>query len=180
MEHITYYQPCAYFDDGTNIDYGNIPEELASFMVFRTREDCEEWLENNGYNPGDFAIIEYHDDDIEEPTFIDADGYYEDGTCSVSAYNTEKDLDEGFCKLRNLLDEVITKTGRNPIKISPVTLYEDDATLGGSDSDRPTIVSLDRYVAYDTKGRRYALQNISDCDDYDMLYDAVALSAFPA
>lgn len=177
MTHeLTYYQPVRYSDDGTCIEWGEMPEELASFMVFRTREDCREWLEDNDYTPGEWAIIEYHDDDIEEPTFIDADGYYEDGTCSVSAYNTEKDLDEGFCKLRDILDETIAKTGKNPIKISPVTLYEDDATLGGSGDYRPTIVSLDRYSAYDEEGRRYPLQDITDCDDYDMLYDAVCLA----
>lgn len=68
------YQPIAYFDDGTNIEWGDIPEELYSFQAFRTREECEEWLEDNGYNPGDFAIREYHGDDIEECTLIDADG----------------------------------------------------------------------------------------------------------
>lgn len=70
----TYYQPCAYYDDGTNIEYGSTPEELMSFQAFATREDCEEWLDNNGYDHTDFAIIEYHDDDIEDVTIIDADG----------------------------------------------------------------------------------------------------------
>ena len=89
MEHkLTYYQPFAYYDDGTNILYGSMPEELFSFMVFRTREDCEFWLKDNRYDPGDFAITEYHDDDIEKPTFIDRYGYFEDGTSSVGAYNT--------------------------------------------------------------------------------------------
>ena len=67
----TYYQPEAYYDDGTNIDYGGLPEELFSFEVFPTREECEAWLQNNGYEPGDFCINEYHDDDIEEVTLID-------------------------------------------------------------------------------------------------------------
>ena len=67
----TYYQPEWYHDDGTNISYGATPEELASFEAFPTREECEAWLQNNGYNPGDFCINEYHDDDIEEVTLID-------------------------------------------------------------------------------------------------------------
>lgn len=70
----TYYQPEAYYDDGTNINYGSIPEELFSFQAFPTRDDCEEWLKNHNYNPGDFAIIEYHDEDIEEVTLIDQNG----------------------------------------------------------------------------------------------------------
>ena len=72
--HITYYQPEWYSDDGTNIDYGGIPDGLFSFQAFPTREECEEWLENNGYEPGDFCINEYHDDDIEEVALLDGDG----------------------------------------------------------------------------------------------------------
>lgn len=71
----TYYQPERYFDDGTNIEYGGFPPvELFSFQAFGSREDCEEWLENNGYDPGDFVIHEYHDDDIEDVTIIDSCG----------------------------------------------------------------------------------------------------------
>lgn len=71
---ITYYQPEAYNNDGTNINYGAIPEELFSFQAFPTREECEEWLKDNGYDPGDFCISEYHDDDIEDVVLIDRDG----------------------------------------------------------------------------------------------------------
>ena len=183
MEHkLTYYQPEWYHDDGTNIEYGGTPDELASFMVFQTREICEEWLENNDYDPGDFAIIEYHDDEIEDPTFIDADGYYEDGTCSVGAYNTEKDLDEGYDKLYEAVSEALERTGRHNIEISPVTLYEDNATLNslpGNHTDwpeeRPTITSIDRVCAYTDRGEGVPLENITDYDDYMMLVDAVVL-----
>lgn len=72
---ITYYQPQYYHDDGTNIEYFGIPDQLASFQVFATRESCIEWLEGLGYNPDRFAIIEYHDDDIEDNVLIDSDGY---------------------------------------------------------------------------------------------------------
>ena len=70
----TYYQPHEYYDDGTNIEWGDTPAELMSFQAFATREDCEEWLENMGYDPTDFAIIEYQDEDIEEVTIIDGYG----------------------------------------------------------------------------------------------------------
>jgi len=73
-KRFTYYQPQAYYDDGTNINYGALPEELLSFQAFPTREECEEWLKNNGYNPGDFCIFEYQDDDIEDVSLIDRDG----------------------------------------------------------------------------------------------------------
>ena len=70
----TYYQPQAYCNDGTNINYGSLPEELFSFEAFLTREECEEWLKDNGYEPVDFFINEYHDDDIMDVTLIDRNG----------------------------------------------------------------------------------------------------------
>jgi hypothetical protein len=63
-----------YFDDGTNIEYGSTPSELYSFQAFPSREECEQWLKNNGYNPKDFVINEYHDDDIEDVTLLDGEG----------------------------------------------------------------------------------------------------------
>lgn len=70
----TYYQPVFYHDDGTNFEYGSIPDELMSFQAFASRVECEDWLESMGYDPKDFAVIEYHDDDIEDVTIIDGDG----------------------------------------------------------------------------------------------------------
>lgn len=69
----TYYQPELYFDDGTNIGW-NLPDELYSFQVFKTYEDAYNWLIQHDYDPDDAHINEYHDDDIEEPTFIDEYG----------------------------------------------------------------------------------------------------------
>jgi hypothetical protein len=65
--HFTYYQPEYCTGNGT-------PEGLASFQVFRTEKSCEKWLRNNGYEPADFVIKEYQDDDIEDITLLDSDG----------------------------------------------------------------------------------------------------------
>ena len=70
-KNFTYYQPQAYNNDGTNINYGAIPEELFSWQAFPTREECEAWLKNNDYEPGDFCISEYQGDDIMDVTLID-------------------------------------------------------------------------------------------------------------
>lgn len=73
-ESKTYFQPISYFDDGTNIEYGEVPEELNSFDAFETREDCEEWLDMHDYDASSFAIIEYHDNDIENVRILDKYG----------------------------------------------------------------------------------------------------------
>jgi hypothetical protein len=70
----TYYQPDRYSDDGTNVEYLGMPEGLFSFQAFLSEEACIAWLENNGYEPGDFTIHEYSDDDIEGVTIIDEYG----------------------------------------------------------------------------------------------------------
>ena len=69
-----YFQPDRYSDDGINIDYGGMPEELFSFQAFRTEEECRQWLINHDYNPDEFVIHEYCNDDIEDVTLIDEDG----------------------------------------------------------------------------------------------------------
>ena len=61
----TYYQP---------EKNGEMPEELWSFQVFKSEEIAREWLWQHGYDADEWDIIEYHNDDIEEPTFIDEYG----------------------------------------------------------------------------------------------------------
>jgi len=70
----TYYQPDRYYDDGTNIGWLGVPEGMWDFQAFLSEEECEMWLENHGYDPGDFNINEYHDDDIEDVVIIDEYG----------------------------------------------------------------------------------------------------------
>ena len=68
---VIYFQPEWYGDDGTNIEYGDIPDELHSWEVFHTIESCKAWLEDHDYDPIDFVIIQYSDDDIEDYEFVD-------------------------------------------------------------------------------------------------------------
>ena len=70
-QNVIYYQPEFYHDDGTNIEYGGIPEGLLSFQVFSSVEKCRGWLKEHGYDPGDFAIIKYSNDDIEDYEIIE-------------------------------------------------------------------------------------------------------------
>lgn len=70
----TYYQPIEYFYNGVNIGWGDVPDGLWDFQAFASREDAEYWLKEHGYEPGNFDITEYHDDDIEDVVIIDAKG----------------------------------------------------------------------------------------------------------
>ena len=70
----TYYQPELYYKEDDYIVPCGTPDGLASFEVFLSENTAELWLENHGYCVEDFTIVQYHDDDIEDPTVIDEYG----------------------------------------------------------------------------------------------------------
>ena len=168
----TYYQP---------IDRnGNLPEELASFMAFDTREHCAAWMEDNLYPEDEYPIHEYHDDDIEDVTLIDEIGNYLDGTGSLGCYNLERDLDAGYDMLQDTIKRAMEKTGKKSLTLSGYycTLYEDYNTLGCNTQSEmvdecPTIVKVDLANMYDVEGNDIDLGNITDYDDFVMLNDAI-------
>lgn len=168
----TYFQP---------IDRnGNLPEELASFMAFDTREHCVAWMEDNLYTEEEYPIHEFHDDDIEDVTLIDDIGNYLDGTGSLGCYNTEKDLDAGYDMLQDTIKRAMEKTSLKKLTLNkyPCTLYEDYDTLDCDVPDGfgdvcPEIVSIDFLNAYDTDSVIIPLENITDYDDFVMLNDAI-------
>ena len=64
------YQPIAH----NLIDGETLPYDLFSFQAFESREDCEEWLKRHGYEPDDWTIREFNEDDIEDVMIIDEYG----------------------------------------------------------------------------------------------------------
>lgn len=52
----------------------DVPENLASFQVFPTEEDCKTWMDRNGYLEGEYTIQSYSGEDIEDPTWLNGDG----------------------------------------------------------------------------------------------------------
>ena len=144
----TYYQPERYIDDGTNIEYAGIPEELFSFQAFRSEEDCKEWLETVGYNPEDFVIHEYHDDDIEDVVILDECG---DIIPKIEDYSDDEIEDM-------LTDEVLYSAG------SIDNLRELKQRGETEDQYR------DRVYALATDKVNEAIETIEGCDDYDFSF----------
>ena len=68
-DHYVYYQP----QYKVPVDDEPLPNGLWSFQAFLTPDTCKKWLLSWGYNPDDFTIEKYQDDDIEEVTIIDYD-----------------------------------------------------------------------------------------------------------
>lgn len=66
MLNKTYYQP-----EDFN---GELPDELYSFQVFKNEETAMDWLWQHDYDADEWNIVEYHDDEIEEPVFINEYG----------------------------------------------------------------------------------------------------------
>lgn len=171
MDKPIYYQP--------NYLSGGYIHELAPFMVFRTEDDCKFWLEDNGYDLNDIAIYQYRKSEIKNMVVITRDGYYEDGTCSVGAYNLEKDLTEGLEVVKANVHYAQKQLKQKRIAIYPCTLYEDYGTLSMYDvpesfqNERPEIVAVDDEFAYDQDSNQIPLGGITDYDDFIMLATAV-------
>lgn len=90
MLNKTYYQP---------EKNGELPEELWSFQVFKTYQECFDWLIQHDYDADEWNIVEYHGDDIEEPTFIDEYG------AEYPRIEDEEDLED------LIIDEVVFLNG---------------------------------------------------------------------
>ena len=85
---MTIYRPHYYYDDGTNMGWGDAPEELDGY-AFESKDDCVEWLKDNGYDPEEYSIInEEIDGEDEEYIIIDGSGYVLDEWGNVSKANT--------------------------------------------------------------------------------------------
>ena len=61
------YQPIFYIDDGTNIEYRDIPDELKENEVFSSQQACRDWLKEHDYFPDNFIILEKN---IKNPIII--------------------------------------------------------------------------------------------------------------
>lgn len=141
----TYYQPVAYKDDGTNIEYGSVPEEMWDFQVFKTHEDAYNWLVQHDYEPDDWSIIEYHNDDIEGITFIDEYG---------DEYEKIEDVDDDTL-LDMIIDEVVLSAG----SVDNLLLTRQD---GESDQDWEDRLYTEAHSAV-----MDAIVSIEEQDEYD-------------
>ena len=70
----TYYQPIKHivYDNDEEID--ELPDGLFSFQAFLSPEETDAWLLEHGYEPMEYDIHQYYDDQIEDVVLIDAHG----------------------------------------------------------------------------------------------------------
>lgn len=140
-----YYQPCGYSDDGTVIEYLGIPDGLFSFQAFRSEGECREWLKKNGYNPNEFVIVKYSNDDIEDMILIDADG---NAIPKIEEFSDDE--------IENLItDEVLFETG----SIDNLCIEKQDDETRDQFMDRVYNNALDKVTD--------AICTIEEYGDYD-------------
>ena len=77
-----YYQPSLYSGDRSNTDC-TIPNEMASFWVWRTKKNLIACMEKWGYERQDYVIHAYEGNDIEGYSIINEDG---NATFSIELY----------------------------------------------------------------------------------------------
>lgn len=64
-----FYRPFRYFDDGTNIDWGDF-DCLCSNQYFESRDDLETFMEINGYSSWDYEVREINESELDEDNEI--------------------------------------------------------------------------------------------------------------
>jgi hypothetical protein len=141
----TYYQPEWFHDDGINVEYGGVPDEMFSFQAFRTQGECCQWLINHGYEPSDFSINTYHNDDIEGVVLIDEDGNV---IPKIETFSDDEIEDM-------LTDEVLFSAG----SIDNLHQTQQDGETRDQFMDRVYGEALDKV--------NDAIESIEESDDYD-------------
>lgn len=64
-----FYRPFMYFDDGTNIDWGDF-DCLRSNQYFESRDELEAFMEINGYSSWDYEVREINESELDEDNEI--------------------------------------------------------------------------------------------------------------
>lgn len=155
---------------------GELPGELMSFMVFPTSEACSHWINENLPDPETWEVKEYDNTDIEDAVLVDRDGTFlyqtVDGACSLSAYNTGKELDAAQEDLLKTVRDALSKTGKTRIELMAPMLFENEKDLGGSGDGLVFVTAIDaeNIQSYE---RSFPLRNVTDFDDIDCLKNAV-------
>ena len=133
----TYYQPTP-----QGVEW---PEELYSWQVFKTYEDAYNWLVQNDYEPEDFTIDEYHDDDIEGIVFIDEYG---------DEYEKIEDVDDD-----TLLDLIVDQVVMDAGSVDNLLLTRQKGESDQEWEDRLWTEAHDEVMD--------AIQSIEDDDEFD-------------
>lgn len=121
-----YYQPV--YKDADGNPTCNMPEELWSFQVFLSEEECRDWLWQHDYDDEQFEILEFCNDDIEGVTAIDEYG-------------------DTIQKIEELSDEELTEEIMSCITIAPNEGERKEGEDEDSYKDRLYGIALDKVNA---------------------------------
>lgn len=132
----TYYQPER---------NGELPEELYSFQVFKTYQECANWLYQHDYDEDDWDIVEYSEDDIENPTFINEYGDEYEKIENIP----DDELEE------IIIDEIVTSAG----SVDNLLIVRQDGETDQEWEDRLWETAHDEVMN--------AITNIEDEDEFD-------------
>lgn len=153
-----------------------LPDTLMSFMVFPTEVDCKKWMDENLEDPESWTVEQYKNTDIEDAVLLNGDGefLYEtvDGACSLSAYNTEKDLEIAQNDLLLTVHDALSKAGKTRIELPSTMLFENERDLGGKGYDLVFVTAIDAEAIHSFK-ESFPIKNVTDFDDIHCLKDAV-------
>lgn len=153
-----------------------LPDPLMSFMVFPTEDDCRKWMDQNLEDPESWTVEQYRNTDIEDAVLLNGDGefIYEmvDGACSLSAYNTGKELDAAQNDLLLTVRDALSKTGKTHIELMEPMLFENERDLGGTGDGFVYVTAIDAENIHSHE-KSFPLRNVTDFDDIDCLKDAV-------
>lgn len=153
-----------------------LPDPLMPFMVFPTEDDCRKWMNENLEDPETWTVEQFKNTDIENAVLLNGDGefLYEtvDGACSLSEYNTEKNLEIAQNDLLLTVRDALSKAGKTRIELPSTMLFEKEKDLGGKGYDLVFVTAIDDEAIHSFK-ESFPIRNVTDVDDIHCLKNAV-------
>lgn len=153
-----------------------LPDPLMPFMVFPTEDECRKWMDKNLEDPETWTVEQYKNTDIEDAVLLNGNGefIYEmvDGACSLSAYNTEMNLQVAQNDLLLTVRDALSKTRKTRLELPSTMLFENERDLGGKGYGLVFVTAIDAEAIHSFK-ESFPIRNVTNFDDINCLKTAV-------